>query len=140
MACGRPFNRLGVTETLKRSPFAQAREGMFALRDAVLDRGPVGLSRRIVFSYAVVMPDVMFTAKSPEWEAHQVIDRDTLRKPVCAAVKSLALEQRKLLNIHPTEKEPVHASIGILDTAPPSGLRGGCNTRYASRPDRGTPS
>jgi hypothetical protein len=107
-------NRFGDVEALKRSPFAQAREGMFALRDTVLNRAPVGFPSGIVFGYAVVMPDVLFTAKSSEWEAHQIIDQDTLRRPVSAAVKRLALEQRKLLNIDSTEKEPARATIGIL--------------------------
>jgi hypothetical protein len=107
-------NRFGSVESLKRSPFAQAREGMFALRDAVLNRAPVGFPSGVVFGYAVVMPDVPFIARSPEWDAHQVIDRDTLRKPVSAAIKRLALEQRRLLNISSAEKEPTRANIGIL--------------------------
>ena len=58
-------NRQGSVGILKRSPFAQARDGMFALRDAVLQRAPVGFPHNLVFGYAVVMPDVCFTAQSP---------------------------------------------------------------------------
>src|SRR6266542_4244680 len=98
----RTVNRNGSIGTLKRSPFAQARDGMYALRDAVINRAPVGFPNIIVFGYAVVMPDVSFTAKSPEWESWQIIDRDTLRKPVSSAIKHLAIAQQKLLNI-PTD-------------------------------------
>src|SRR4051794_24955958 len=35
-------DRYDRTERLRRSPFLQARESMFALRDAVLNRAPVG--------------------------------------------------------------------------------------------------
>lgn len=107
-------DRHGSVHALKRSPFAQAREGMFAMRDAVLNRAPVGFPGGIVFGYAVVLPDVPFTARSPEWEPHQIIDREALRKPVSTAVRRLAMEQRKLLNTPPTDKEPTRANIGIL--------------------------
>lgn len=107
-------DRHGSVHALKRSPFAQAREGMFALRDAVLNRAPLGFPSGIVFGYAVVMPDVPFTAQSPEWEPHQTIDRDALRKSVSTAVKRLALEQRRLLNVPPTDTQPTSANIGIL--------------------------
>lgn len=108
------IDRHGSVHALKRSPFAQAREGMFAMRDAVLNRAPVGFPGGIVFGYAVVLPDVPFTARSPEWEPHQVIDRESLRKPVSNAVRRLAMEQRKLFNAPPTDKEPTRANIGIL--------------------------
>jgi len=107
-------DRKSFVHSIKRSPFAQAREGMFALRDAVLNRAPAGFPSGIVFGYAVVMPDVPFKAKSPEWEPHQIIDRESLRKPVSVALRRLAVEQRKLLGISSTQKEPTRTSIGIL--------------------------
>ena len=87
---------------------------MFALRDAVLNRAPVGFPGGLAFGHAVVTPDISLTAKSPEWEAWQVIDRDTLRMPVSTGLKRLAHEQRRLLNISLTEKEPTRATIAIL--------------------------
>jgi hypothetical protein len=108
------INRFGHADTLKRSPFIQARDGMFALRDAVLNRAPVGLPSGIVFGYAVVMPDVSFKAEAPEWEAWQIIDRETLRKPISVALKRLAQEQRRLLNTPTTDTEPTRGTIGTL--------------------------
>ena len=57
------MNRTGQIAKLKRSPFLQAREGMFALRDSVLNRAPVGFPSSLVFGYAVVFPDVDFQVK-----------------------------------------------------------------------------
>lgn len=106
-------NRAGQTEKLHRSPFLQAREGMFALRDAVLNRAPAGFPTGIVFGYAVVMPDVSFSVRSPEWESWQVIDHEVLRKPVSAALRRLAAEQAKL---HPKAPaaEPTAATLRVL--------------------------
>lgn len=106
-------NRSGQTEKLNRSPFLQAREGMFALRDAVLDRAPTGFPAGIVFGYAVVMPDISFPVHSPEWETWQIIDHDVLKKPVSAALHRLASEQRKL---HPKVPvaEPTAATLRVL--------------------------
>lgn len=107
-------NRYGATESLKRSPFDQARDGMFALRKAVLDRAPVGFPAGLVFGYAVVVPDVLFSAKSPGWEAWQIIDRGSLRMPVSTALKRLAREQRRLLSVPSEEKEPTQATARIV--------------------------
>lgn len=90
-------DRNNKMQILKRSPFLQAREGMFALRDSILRRAPIGFPTGIVFGYAVVMPDISFAINSPEWDAWQVIDHETLQKPISAALLKLAAEQRKLL-------------------------------------------
>ena len=107
------INRLGQTEQLKRSPFMQALDGMFALRKTVLERAPAGFPNGIVFGYAVVMPDVSFSICSPEWEQWQVIDRDVLKRPVSAALQRLAAEQSKL---HPKIPggEPTAATLRTL--------------------------
>jgi hypothetical protein len=89
-------NRAGQTEVLNRSPFLQAREGMFALRDSVLNRAPMGFPTGIIFGYAVIMPDISFKQRSPEWEAWQVIDRDALNQSISVPLFRLAAEQRKL--------------------------------------------
>jgi hypothetical protein len=106
-------NRSGQTERLNRSPFDQAREGMFALREAVLDRAPTGFPTGILFAYAVVMPDISFSIHSPTWEAWQIIDRDVLKKPVSAALHRLAAEQGKLHHRIPAA-EPTAATLRVL--------------------------
>ena len=89
-------DRNGQTGRLRRSPFLQARECMFALRDAVLNRAPLGFAAGVVYGYAVVMPDVAFNEQSPEWERWQAIDRDALARSIAAPMLKLAAEQRKL--------------------------------------------
>src|SRR5882672_1525872 len=106
-------NRAGKSEALNRSPFLQAREGMFALRNSVQERAPQGFPPGLLYCYAVVMPDVDFKERSPEWESWQVIDSETLRKPVSVALLRLATQQRKLLP-HVLAKEPTAATMRIL--------------------------
>ena len=108
------MNRTGQIAKLKRSPFLQAREGMFALRDSVLNRAPVGFPSSLVFGYAVVFPDVDFQVKSPEWAPWQVIDRSALYKPVSVALRRLANEQRKLHSVAATPKEPNADTMRVL--------------------------
>lgn len=102
------------TEKLKRSPFLQAREGMFALRDSVLNRAPVGFPSSLVFGYAVVFSDVEFAVESPEWATWQVVDREALRQPVSAALRRLSNETHKLLSTPADSKEPAPNTIRVL--------------------------
>lgn len=106
-------NRFGQTEALNRSPFLQAREGMFALRESIQNRAPAGFPDDLLFGYAVVMPDVSFSIHSPEWEPWQAVDHDTLKKPISGVLKRVAAEARKL---HPKAAlgEPKAASLRIL--------------------------
>lgn len=106
-------NRYGQTEILNRSPFLQAREGMFALRNSVLNRAPPGFPTSLVFGYAVVMPDVTFAAQSPEWEPWQVIDRVSLMQSISTAVLRLAAEQSKLHAKAPPN-EPTAGTLRML--------------------------
>lgn len=106
-------NRHGKTERIKRSPFIQAREGMFALRNSVLQRAPSGFPNDLLYGYAVVMPDVSFAQKSPEWHSWQIIDRDVLKQPISVALLRLVSEQRKF-HSSASVKEPVGDTIQIL--------------------------
>ena len=108
------MNRRGETEKLKRSPFMQAREGMFEIRDAVLNRAPVGFPSSVTFGYAVAFPDVSFSEQSPEWQQWQVIDRESLRQPISVSLRRLAQEQRRAHSTHSTVKEPTNDTIRIL--------------------------
>lgn len=103
----------GKTDVLNRSPFLQAREGMFALRDSVLNRAPQGFPSGLLHAYAVVLPDVTFTEQSPEWESWQIVDREALKRPISQSLLRLASEQRKL---HPNASvgEPSPATMRIL--------------------------
>jgi hypothetical protein len=106
-------DRHGRTERLRRSPFMQARDCMFSVRDAVLNRAPLGFPPRIVYGYAVVMPDVSFDERSPEWERWQVIDRDTLATSIAAPLSRLASEQRRL-HRDPSQGEPSPSTVRVI--------------------------
>lgn len=106
-------DRNGQTERLRRSPFLQARDCMFAVRDAVLSRAPVGFPAGVVYGYAVVMPDVSFKERSPEWEPWQAIDRDALAQPISAALLRLAAGHRKMHPVAPPG-EPTPHTMNII--------------------------
>lgn len=106
-------NRSGKTEVLNRSPFLQAREGMFALRDSVLNCAPQGFPSSLLYSYAVVMPDINFTERSPEWEPWQIIDRGSLEKPISQSLLELLSKQRKF-HRSVSAGEPTLSTIRIL--------------------------
>jgi hypothetical protein len=59
------------------------------------------------------MPDVSFSAQSPEWESWQVIDHDVLKKSISSALRRVAGEQCKL---HPkaSATEPNAATFRVL--------------------------
>lgn len=106
-------DRYGRTSTMKRSPFLQAREGMFALRSAVYSRKCADLPDDLVFGYAVVMPDISFGERCPEWENWQVMDRDALRDSVSIPLRRLVHEQRRLHGCV-DEQEPSFATIRVI--------------------------
>jgi hypothetical protein len=106
-------DRNGQTARLRRSPFLQARDSMFAVRDAVLSRAPVGFPAGVLHGYAVVMPDVSFMERSPEWEPWQVIDRDALTPSIAAPLLRLAAGHRTM-HPHVPPSEPTPHTMSII--------------------------
>jgi hypothetical protein len=103
-------DRNGQVERLRRSPFLQARECMFAVRDSVLTRAPYGFPAGVVYGYGVIMPDISFQERSPEWEPWQAIDRDAMARSIAAPLTRLAAEHRKL-HRDAAAAEPTPATI-----------------------------
>jgi hypothetical protein len=96
------IDRFGVRNELNRSPFMQAREGMFALRDAVNARFGIGNNTiPCLFACAVVFPDIDSPPQTPEFEPWEAIDRNVLRDPVSRAVLRVISGQRKKLRFNP---------------------------------------
>ncbi len=80
-------DRHGETHRMKRSPFKQAREGMFALKNSIAERfGRQSGEARFPVGSAIVFPDVACPPISPEFERPDVIDREDLRAPISRAV------------------------------------------------------
>jgi hypothetical protein len=90
------IDRFGVPTELKKSPFMQAREGMFALLHAVQGKlGATGEHSRCLFAYAVVFPDIDCPPLSPEFEPWEAIDRNALKNPISKLVLNVLAGKRK---------------------------------------------
>lgn len=106
-------DRYDHVERLKRSPFIQARDGMFAVRDAILNRAPVGFPPWLVFASGVVMPDIEFSERSVEWEPWHVLDRRVTTRSMSSGITRLLTEQRTLHRDVP-QGEPSPATVGTI--------------------------
>jgi hypothetical protein len=92
------IDRFGAMSELKKSPFMQAREGMFGLLHAVQERfGSGSDASRCLFAYAVVFPDVDCPPQTPEFETWEAIDHNTLKTPISKLILNVLSGQRKKL-------------------------------------------
>ena len=84
-------NRHGKSSALGKSPFMQARESMFALRDAITGNfGRHALESRTPIGCGIVLPDVTCPPITPEFERSDVIDVEDLRRPISHSIRRLA--------------------------------------------------
>lgn len=96
----RTENHLGGVSQLKKSPFMQARDNMFALRDAIRKRfGDRAAESQCPMGYAVVFPDVTCPPLplSPEVHRAEVIDGDDLSESISDSVVRCARYTRRQL-------------------------------------------
>ena len=106
-------NRHGKVSRLKKSPFMQAKENMFALRDAIRKHfGDRSAEFPCPMAYAVVFPDVTCPPLplSPEVDRAEVIDRDNLLKSISDSVVRCARHTRRKSN----HREPVESTPGTV--------------------------
>ena len=102
----RTMDRHGNNTVLKKSPFMQAREAMFALRGSVTRHFGEGTTEaRCPFGCAVVFPDVTCPPLSPEFERSDVIDLDDLRNPISKSIIRVA--RQRLREFQPRGSEPL---------------------------------
>ncbi len=98
----RTMDRHGNNAVLKKSPFLQARAGMFALRKSVIRHFGEGTAEsRCPIGCAVVFPDVTCPPLTPEFERPDVIDFDDLRNPISRSIMRVA--RRRLRESQPRE-------------------------------------
>ena len=84
-------NRFGQTSVKTVSPFAQAREGMFSLLEAIRGRfGSHHPLHNLVFRYGVMFPDIEFTDTDTEFERWEIYDLRDRKFPVSEYVKRLS--------------------------------------------------
>src|SRR6516162_216785 len=87
----RTMNRLGDVAVLKKSPFLQVRNAMFALRKAIVGHfGEYAPESSCPVGCAVVFPDVPCPPLTPEFERSDVIDFDDLRGPISRSIRRIA--------------------------------------------------
>lgn len=80
-------DRHGIEHALARSPFQQARDGMFGLREAVCSKfNSAHAAPRLLYASAVTFPDVAAPPLSPGFERWEVIDADDLTHGISEAV------------------------------------------------------
>jgi hypothetical protein len=90
--------KTGKTATLNKSPYMQAREGMFALRSAIEDKfGLHHPASGCPTAFVVVFPDVPAPPASSEAEKWETIDLRSLREPVSKLVGRTISNTRKKL-------------------------------------------
>ena len=87
----RTRDRYGDVATLKKSPFLQARDSMFALRNAMARQfGESAPEARCPIGCAVVFPDVPCPPSTPEFERSDAIDSDDLQFPISKSIMRVA--------------------------------------------------
>lgn len=90
--------RTGQACELKRSPFMQSRDAMFALRNAILRKlGKDHSAARCIMCHAVIFPDVAVPPQTPEFEPCEAIGRDDLAAPISRSLLRAVAAQRKKL-------------------------------------------
>ena len=96
----RTKDRHGNVAVLKKSPFMQARDSMFALRDAIVRHfGGFSPEARCPIGCAVVFPDVPCPPATPEFERSDAIDSDDLRGPISKSI--MRVVYRRLREFQP---------------------------------------
>ena len=94
------IDRNGIVHELRKSPFAQAKDSMFALKGAIENKFGQGASEsRCPIGYAVVFPDVTCPPVTTEFERCEAIDCEDLERSISQSILSLA---RKKLPKHKT--------------------------------------
>ena len=102
----RTMDRHGNVATLKKSPFLQARDSMFALRNAIVRHfGEAAPETRCPIGCAVVFPDVPCPPLTPEFERSDAIDSDDLRGPISKSI--LRVARRRLREFQARHGDPL---------------------------------
>ena len=102
----RTMDRRGKSTVLKKSPFIQVRESMFALRKAIVNHFGRGASEpRCPVGCGVIFPDVSCPPLTPEFERSDVIDFDDLQGPISKCI--MRIVRSRLREFQPRSGEPV---------------------------------
>ena len=121
VSCGdgiwRTMDRHGNVAALRKSPFMQARDSMFALRDSIMGHfGHRSPESNCPMGFAVVLPDVVCPPATPEFERADVIDTHDLRRPISASIKRVARNRLREFQPRSGERSPTRSQIRAILT------------------------
>ncbi len=103
-------DRHGHISKLKKSPFMQARESMYALRKSIVDHfGNGSPEASCPIGFAVVFPDVICLPETPEFERTDVIDTDDMRRPISESIETTV--RKRLEEFQPRGGEDTHRML-----------------------------
>ncbi len=103
----RTMDRHGNNVVLKRSPFLQARDGMFAIRQSLIQHFGEGTPEsRCPIGCAVVFPDVTCPPLTPEFERSDVIDFNDLKNPISRSIMRVARRRLREFQPHKGVRHP----------------------------------
>ena len=101
-------NQHGSTFVLKKSPYLQARSGMFALKKSLVQHFGTGAAEsRCPIGCAVAFPNVTCPPLTPEFDRADVIDFDDLRNPISKSI--MRVVRRRLREFQPRGSEHLPA-------------------------------
>ena len=113
----RTMDRRGNVATLRKSPFMQARESMFALRDSITGHfGNGSPESTCPMGSAVVLPDVVCPPATPEFERSDVIDTHDLRRPISTSIKRVARNRLREFQSRSDGRSPTRSQIRAILT------------------------
>ncbi len=113
----RTMDRHGNVAALRKSPFMQARESMFALRNSIMDHfGQGSPESRCPIGFAVVLPDVVCPPATPEFERSDVIDTHDLRGPISTSINRVARNRLKEFQLRGGERLPTRSQVRAILT------------------------
>ena len=105
-------DRHGHISKLKKSPFMQARESMYALRKSIVDHfGNGSPEASCPIGFAVVFPDVICPPETPEFERTDVIDTDDMRRPISESIETTVRKRLEEFQPRGGERYPSHAQL-----------------------------
>ena len=113
----RTMDRRGNVAVLGKSPFMQARESMFALRNYIISHfGEESPESKCPIGFAVAFPDVGCPPATPEFERSDVIDSEDLRAPISASIKRVARNRLREFQRRSGVRYPTPSQIKSIRT------------------------
>ena len=111
----RTQDRNDRVSVLKKSPFMQARESMFALRSSLLEHfGQAAPESQCPIGAAVVFPDVPCPPPTPEFERSDAIDSEDLSRPISASIRNTIKRRLAGFQVHRGERRPTPAQCRAI--------------------------